>query len=119
MTAKQRFVALILLVILVVAGIVGTVVSVIIDGVNATNSPSVAFITGTGTAVILVLIGIIQNQSIQQTVTETKSIVNGGLAQRIDDGVRAVLTDLGIDHPAPVAPTTSVDTNAKPMNAGT
>lgn len=91
MTQRQRFWIIIVLVVLVVVGIIATTVDFVVNGVASSQSPSVGYVTGIGTTVVLMLIGIIQNTSLQQVTQETKQIVNGGLARRVEQEVARVL----------------------------
>lgn len=96
MNEKQRFGLIVGLIVLIIACITGLIISSVVNGLNVNNSPTVSFITGTGVIVILMIIGIIQNTSIHNTTVETKSLVNGGLDQRVRDVVQEVMKELPI-----------------------
>lgn len=102
MTARQRFWIIITLVVLVIAGIAGTTVSFVVNGAASANSPAVLFVTGIGTTVIVMLIGLVQNQTITQVAQETKQIVNGGLAARVEALVHEILHEAPVTVAVPV-----------------
>jgi hypothetical protein len=96
MSKTARFWLVIVLAILAAAALAAVAASLIVNGAKTSASPSLTVILGLVATLLVVGVGLLQNQSIQSTLNETHQLVNGGLNDRIDKAMKAAIVDLAM-----------------------